>query len=234
MRAMGNRRRDRGPNCRGATAAAENVAARGQPVRARGGRPVSKPVIRPARKDESRSIAELFEIASDGVASYIWSTLQADYPGLPLLEIGRRRYERESTAFSYQNCLMAEDQGEVLGMMHAYAVEAASAPNPSPRPVDPVLKPYSELEAPGTLYIAAIAIWPAFRNHGVGRRFLGAARARAQSLGRRELSLLCFAGNTGARRFYDRAGFVVVDWRPVVPHAMIRHTGDVLLMLAPV
>ena len=97
-----------------------------------------------------------------------------------------------------------------------------------------MLKPYSELEAPGTLYIAAIAVWPGVPQPGAGTRFLEAARARAQSLGLRELSLLCFAGNTGARRFYDRAGFVVVDWRPVVPHAMIRHTGDVLLMLAPV
>jgi ribosomal protein S18 acetylase RimI-like enzyme len=195
---------------------------------------VASLVMRPARKDESRIIAELFEISSDGVANYIWSTLQADYPEAPLLEIGRRRYERESTAFSYQNCLMADGQGEVLGMMHAYAVEAPSAPHPNPQPVDPVLKPYSELEAPGTLYIAGIAVWPAFRSRGVGRRFVDAARERAQSLGRRELSLLCFAGNTGARRFYDRAGFVVVDWRPVVPHALIRHTGDVLLMLAPV
>ncbi|MGH6917514.1 MAG: GNAT family N-acetyltransferase [Geminicoccaceae bacterium] len=191
-------------------------------------------VMRPARKDESHIIAELFEISSDGVASYVWGTLQADYPGLPLLEIGQRRYERESTAFSYQNCLMAEDQGQVQGMMHAYAVEAPRDPGPDAQPVDPVLRPYSELEAPGTLYIAGIAVWPTFRSQGVGTRFLEAARARAQSLGLRELSLLCFAGNTGARRFYDRAGFVVVDWRPVVPHAMIRHTGDVLLMLAPV
>jgi RimJ/RimL family protein N-acetyltransferase len=68
----------------------------------------------------------------------------------------------------------------------------------------------------------------------VGGRFLQAAHERARDLGLRELSLLCFAGNTGARRFYERAGFVVVDWRPVVPHAMVRHTGDVLLMLAPV
>jgi GNAT superfamily N-acetyltransferase len=203
-------------------------------VRERVDRPVTTPVMRAARKGESRIIAELFEIASDGVANYIWSTLQADYPGLPLLEIGRRRYERENTAFSYQNCLMAEDQGEVLGLLHAFAVDAPSDPSPNPQPVDPVLKPYSELEAPGTLYIAAIAVWPAFRSHGVGTRFLEAARERARSLGLRELSLLCFAGNTGARRFYDRAGFVVVDWRPVVPHAMIRHTGDVLLMLAPV
>ena len=189
--------------------------------------------MRPARKDESGTIAELFEISSDGVASYIWSGLQTDYPGLSLLEIGRRRYEREDTAFSYQNCLMAEEQGRVLGMMHAFPVEPADDVAPAAQPVDPVLKPYSELEAPDTLYIAGIAVWPDYRGRGVGTRFLEAALARAHSLRLRELSLLCFASNTGARRLYDRAGFVVVDWRPVVPHALIRHTGDVLLMQAP-
>jgi len=151
-----------------------------------------------------------------------------------LLEIGQRRYEREGTAFSYRNCLMAEDQNEVLGMMHAYAVDPPKDPGPAAQPIDSVLKPYSELEAPGTLYIAGIAVWPAFRGRGVGTRLIEAARERARALGLRELSLLCFAGNTGARRLYERAGFVVADWRPVAPHAMIRHTGDVLLMLAPV
>jgi len=190
-------------------------------------------VLRPALKTESRIVAELFEIASDGVASYVWSTLQEDFPDLSLLEIGQHRYERENTAFSYQNCLMATGEGRVLGMMHAYAIEAPTNPGPDAPPVDPVLKPYSELEASGTLYIAGVAVWPDDRGQGVGMHLLEAARARARGLGLRELSLLCFAGNTGARRFYERAGFVVVDWRPVVPHPMIRHTGDVLLMLAP-
>jgi GNAT superfamily N-acetyltransferase len=79
-----------------------------------------------------------------------------------------------------------------------------------------------------------MAVLPGFRNRGLGTRFLEAARERARGLGLQELSLLCFAGNTGARRLYERTGFVVVDWRPVMPHPMIRHTGDVLLMLAPV
>jgi ribosomal protein S18 acetylase RimI-like enzyme len=196
-------------------------------------RPVTPIGMRAARKDESRVIAELFEICSDGVANYVWSTMQADYPDLSPLEIGQRRYERENTPFSYQNCLIAEDLGKVLGMMYAYAAEVSSDPDPHAGPVDPVLKPYAELEAPGTLYIVGLAVWPDFRSNGVGGRMLEAARDRARAQGLRELSLLCFAGNTGARRFYERAGFVVVDWRPVVPHPMIRHTGDVLLMLAP-
>jgi hypothetical protein len=56
-------------------------------------------VLRPARSGDCRRIAELFRISSDGVADYIWRTLQADYPGLSLLEIGERRYARENTAF---------------------------------------------------------------------------------------------------------------------------------------
>lgn len=206
-----------------------------EPVRvpSRVGRFVTTPVLRPALKCESRVVAELFAISSDGVANYVWSTLQDDFPGLSPLEIGQRRYEREDTAFSYQNCLMATDAGRVLGMMHAYAIEAPSGPGPDAAPIDPVLKPYGELEAPGTLYIAGIAVWPGDRGQGVGMHLLEAARERARALGLRELSLLCFAGNTGARRLYERSGFVVVDWRPVAPHPMIRHTGDVLLMLAP-
>jgi GNAT superfamily N-acetyltransferase len=191
-------------------------------------------IMRPARKSDSGIVAELFEIASDGVASYVWSTLQADQPDLPLLEIGRQRYEREGTPFSYQNCLLGEQEGEVRGMMHAYRVDAPANPSPGAQPVDPVLKPYSELEAPGSLYIAGMAVLAGYRNRGLGTRFLEAARERARGLGLQELSLLCFAGNTGARRLYERTGFVVVDWRPVMPHPMIRYTGDVLLMLAPV
>ena len=59
-------------------------------------------VLRPARPDDCRRIAELFRIASDGVADYVWSRLQDDYPGHALIEIGERRYARENTAFSYR------------------------------------------------------------------------------------------------------------------------------------
>lgn len=222
--------------CGGVGVCSERVAGTAAPARVRhvqAGRPVTAPGVRPARKDESRDVAALFAIASDGIADYVWTSMQGDFPGLSPIEIGQRRYEREDVTFSYQHCLVAEEEGRVLGMVHCYAMEATTPPDAGAEPVDPVLKPYLELEAPGTLYIAGLAVWPEFRGRGVGLHLLETARQRARSLGLRELSLLCYAGNTGARRFYERAGFVVVDWRPVVPHPMIRHTGDVLLMLAP-
>ncbi len=61
-----------------------------------------------------------------------------------------------------------------------------------------------------------------------------AARERARALGCRELSLICFAANAGARRLYERQGFTVVDRRDIVPHPMIHATGEALLMTAPV
>ena len=82
-------------------------------------------MLRPARSDDCRRIAELFRIASDGVADYVWSRLQDDYPGHALIEIGERRYARENTAFSYQNCLVAEQDGAVIAMLHAFVIAAS-------------------------------------------------------------------------------------------------------------
>ena len=78
--------------------------------------------IRPAVKEDSADIARLFLISSDGLAEYIWSHVAE--PGETVAEAGARRYAREGVAFSYENCLMAEVDGETVGMAHAYPMEA--------------------------------------------------------------------------------------------------------------
>ena len=97
-----------------------------------------------------------------------------------------------------------------------------------------MLRPYAELEAPGSLYISGIAVAPDWRGQGLGTRLLAAARERARRLRCRALSLICFARNAGARRLYERLGFTVIDRREIVPHPMIHGTGEALLMTAPV
>jgi hypothetical protein len=96
--------------------------------------------FRPARKQDCAKIAALYRISSDGVADYIWTKLAA--PGEDILDVGRRRYEREGTAFSYQNCTIAEIRGEVAGMLVAFPMRV----DPSHVETDPVLAPYSKLE----------------------------------------------------------------------------------------
>lgn len=204
--------------------------------------------FRRARKDDAPRIAELFRLSSGGVADYVWSTMSVDYPGLTTLEIGARRYARDDIVFSYKNCVVAEVDGEVVGMLVAFLMEADDGEGDgdhepggqqgneeaSADPGEPdVLAPYGELEVPGSFYICGMALLPGYRNRGLGTRFLAIARALAREQGCRELSLIAFAQNTGAVALYERNGFTVTDRRPVVPHPLIQYTGDALLMTAP-
>jgi ribosomal protein S18 acetylase RimI-like enzyme len=189
--------------------------------------------FRPAHKEDCRTIAELYRISSDGVADYIWQGLAE--PGEEPIEVGERRYAREDTVFSFRNCIVAERNSEVIGMLVAFPVEEPdSAVSESDEEVDPVLKPYSELERPGSFYVCGMALFPEYRRQGLGTRMLKLARQQAYKRGLEELSLIVFEQNTGAKRLYERHGFREVDRRPVVTHELIRYTGDALLMVAGV
>ncbi|EUB87439.1 GNAT family N-acetyltransferase [Pseudomonas sp. GM30] len=181
--------------------------------------------FRPARRTDARDIARLFQISSEGASDYIWSQLAE--PGEPLLDVGERRYARDDVDFSWQNCLIAEAEGRVIGMMHSYVTR--ENPDPTP-PTDPVLAPYADMEVADTLYISSLALHEGWRNQGLGVQFLEYAQARAKRLALNGLSLIDYAANTGARRFYERHGFAIVKTCQVTPHPMIRVTGDAYLM----
>jgi ribosomal protein S18 acetylase RimI-like enzyme len=186
--------------------------------------------LRAATPDDCADIARLFLISSDGLAAYIWSRM--DMPGLSLEEIGRRRYAREGVAFSYQNCTVAEAGGRVIGMLHAFPMEQPDIPAEE---TDPVLRPYSELEDYGSLYISGIALYPEFRGRGLGTRLLQAATARAREAGLARLSLICFERNTRAMVLYRRHGFTEIDRRALVPHPALKYAdGDAILMVRAV
>ena len=188
--------------------------------------------FRPATREDSPKIAELFRIASGGVAEYVWSTLAPEYPGLTPLGIGTRRYARDEGAFSYMNCTVAELGGEMIGMLHAFPMEGQPEQEEAGEPIDPVLEPYARLEVPGSYYISGIAVFPAHRGKGLGAQMLEIAKDMAHQSGCREVSLLVFEQNQGAIKLYERNGFGVIDRAPLVPHESIRYTGEVLLMTA--
>ena len=182
--------------------------------------------FKPASKGDCTAIARLYSISSDGVADYIWSKLAG--PGEEPLAVGRRRYERENTPFSYQSCTLAMADGELAGMMVAFPmwVDADAGPEE-----DPVLAPYSRLEEDASLYICGVALFPQFRGRGIGSRFMHRAEDAARALDLHKLSLIVFEQNTGARSLYERLGYAVTARAPVVPHPLIHYTGEALLMV---
>jgi ribosomal protein S18 acetylase RimI-like enzyme len=188
-------------------------------------------IIRAARREDSREIARLFLVSSDGVAEYFWRRIDGS-DRLPI-DIGAERFACEGVVFSYQNCLVVEQDGAVVGMLHAYPLEA---PPPDTEPEeDPVLRPYSELKDHGSLYISGIALDPACRGQGLGTRLLEAAEQRARALELPRLTLICFERNERAMRLYARLGYAEVDRRPLVPHPTLKYReGDAVLLVRPV
>lgn len=182
-------------------------------------------LFRAAVREDARDIARLFQITSEGGADYIWSLIAQ--PGEDLLDVGATRYAREGVNFSYENCLIAQAEGRVIGMMHSYAMRH----DPLAEPVtDPVLAPYDDMEVADTLYISSLALHEGWRNQGLGVKFLMYARERSEQLGLAGLSLIDYAVNTGARRFYERHGFQIVKTCQITPHPLIRVTGEAYLM----
>ena len=187
--------------------------------------------IRPAIKDDARAIAELYQIAAEGVADYVWATLADDYPGLSGVEIGAARYARANELFSYENCFIAEVDRRIVGLSMGFVTVADGEPLPDD--FDPVLRPYAELEEDGSLYIAGLATYEGFRGQGIGTPLMERTELRAREEGRPSLSLIVFEANTDAKRLYDRLGFKEKDRRAIIPHPLIHVTGDALLMVRP-
>jgi ribosomal protein S18 acetylase RimI-like enzyme len=163
-------------------------------------------VFRPARKSESRVIAELYRISSDGVADYIWTQLAE--PGEDVLDVGARRYARENTDFSYQNVTVAVVDDKVVGMLAAYALGPAEQPGTEfDFNIDPVLRPFAILEQPNSYYVSGVAVFPEYRGSGIGGRLMQIAFDEARVRALPQVSLIVFEKNVGAKRLYDRLGF---------------------------
>lgn len=186
--------------------------------------------IRWAKKADARDIARFFLISSDGLAAYIWGKM--DRPGLSLEEIGAARYAREETAFSYQNCQLAVMEGATIGMAHAFEMAADAEPSVEE---DPVLRPYAELEDPGSLYLSGLAVSGRHRGHGIGAVLMEHVEKHARSEGLARVSLICFERNEWALRFYTRRGYREIARRALVPHPSLHYRdGDALLLVRDV
>ncbi len=193
--------------------------------------------LRPGRREDAPTIAELVAVASDGVAMVEWTLDAALAPGRTPLDIGARTYAREDGNYSYRNTVVVEERGQVVGMLLSFPMPARpESERPAPPPYDgsDVFAPYKYLEAPNTWYVCGIALRPDHRGLGLGTRLMQVARVQARERSYERLSLVVFEQNGQALRLYRQLGFEVVGRAPIVPHPLIHGTGDALLMVAPV
>ncbi len=167
---------------------------------------------RPATPDDADHLARLINYAGEGMPYHVWSKNAED--GMDPWEFGRIRARRSEGAFTYRNAVIAEVRGDVAACLVTYPLTE------TPEPIDydsmpAMFVPLQELEnlAPGTQYVNVLATHPEFRGMGCGAHLLAEAE---QMAGGRPMSIIVSDGNTGARRLYEKTGYVETDSRPIV------------------
>ena len=174
--------------------------------------------IRKAHKEEAAQIAELFmlawpvnEILESNAISY-----DQLYESITLIAGG------EDTIYSYENTLVAEIDGKVVGAMCAY--DGADYQRLK-QPIVDTLGPDSgfaqlkETEA-GEFYLDSVGVLPEFRGRGIASRLFEAQCERAASLGHKVAGLIVDVDKPQAEALYARLGFVYLDDKDFFGHAM--------------
>jgi ribosomal protein S18 acetylase RimI-like enzyme len=189
------------------------------------------PPFRPAAVEDADILAELVNYAGEGLPEYLWATLAE--PGEDPWQVGRQRAAREDGSFSYRNAIVIEHDNACAGALIGY--EIADAPPPLPDDMPAMFVPLQELEnlAPGTWYVNVLAVRPPFRNKGLGTRLLDMAQKTARALGKRGLSVIVSDANSGARRLYERCGYVERASRPMVKEAWANEGRNWVLLTKP-
>ncbi|WP_157982102.1 GNAT family N-acetyltransferase [Oceanicella sp. SM1341] len=189
--------------------------------------------IREAVRGDAPLLARLIDIAGEGIPSWLWQRNAG--PGETPLHYGTIRAARDEGAFSWRNCLVGMAGLRPVAMMLGSLVtepdeEEIAALPALPEPIRPLVE--LEHEAVGSYYVNALAVWPGFRDRGIGSRLLAAAEARGRALGAQRISIQVFSQNTHALRLYERAGYRVAGRRPILLHpCQPWYDEDVLLLL---
>jgi ribosomal protein S18 acetylase RimI-like enzyme len=193
------------------------------------------PEIRIARAEQtdSRFIAQMIALSSDGIASLEWQQ-QADTADVSALDIGAQTYASDDGDYSYRNCLIARNrQNEPVGMILAFPLteqNRSADARPPPYRDDEFYAPYMYLEAIDSWYICGVAVIPEYRGRDIGKALIERAIADGEQAGFSNTSLIAMAEKRPLIAYYQSLGFKITRRAPVVEHPQIDARGEALLM----
>ncbi len=173
------------------------------------------PPYRQATPEDAMAMAELVNIAGEGLPLYLWTGMAES--GESPWDIGQQRARRDSGSFSYRNTVVRQNDDTVVSALIGYPLpDTPEAINYDEMPA--MFVPLQELEnlVPGTWYVNVLATFPEHRGKGYGSDLLSIAEQLAVDTGRSGLSIIVSDANTGARRLYERSGYVELATRPMI------------------
>lgn len=185
---------------------------------------------RPARPEDSRTIAHLICEAGGGLYEFLFSDL---IPFVSALDIVAAGVEADGSPLSYANCRVATcGSTEIVGVANAFPADLIREQPLVPFASDRLarIRPLLQLQDWGSMLLNAIAVAERHRGRGIGTHLLDWAEAHALQAGLSRLSLHVWADNLAAIRLYKVRGFVEIGIARVAPHPRLQHPGGSLLM----
>ncbi len=165
--------------------------------------------IRPARPSDAHAAARLILAAFDSIIHhYSGEELNEDYRAVWLEDW----FQQPNNRFSYQQVLVKEVEGQVVGAILLYHGSEAAALD---RPINEYLRrlrndPNAALEPEADLdeyYIDSLSVSPAFSGRGYGTALIQAAEKKAQELHYHKIALNVEQDNERAYRLYQHLGY---------------------------
>ena len=174
--------------------------------------------IRQARKGEASQIAELFMLAwpVDEILESNGLTAEQLHESITLIAAS------EKTIYSYENTIVAEIDGKVVGAMCAY--DGADYQKLK-QPIVDVLGPdcgFAKMKETedGEFYLDSVGVLPEYRGRGIASRIIEAQCERAASLGHKVAGLIVDVNKPQVEYLYTRLGFTYLDDKDFFGHTM--------------
>lgn len=147
------------------------------------------------------------------VAWVIVTAIGMENPDEVILSSVTEMCRREDVLYSWNNTLIAEEDGRPIGALTCYdgARYAALRAVTFPIIARNSGKDFSDMEmetGPGEFYLDSMAVLPECRNRGVATTLLKAGMARAQQLHIPKVCMVVSPENPNAQRLYESLGFV--------------------------
>lgn len=192
-------------------------------------------LVRDAVKDDAPVLAPFHRLAAAGVVEFLFEGL---VPGVSPDELLTGFIAETGNVSSFENCMVAEQDGAIVGMFTAYPAEQHRVTPEMESFLPPErlapLRQFFESRVEGSFYVDTFAVSEIYRRRGVGTALMEGVRDRARSSGFESICLIVLAANTGGRTFYEQNGFAEVRPVPLGPMPGVAYEQGALLLEAPV
>ena len=175
-------------------------------------------IIRQARKEEASQIAELFMLAwpVDEILESTGLTYEQLHESITLIAAN------EETIYSYENTIVAEIDGKIVGAMCAYDgadYQRLKQPIVDVLGQDCGFAQLKETEE-GEFYLDSVGVLQEYRGRGIASRLINAQCERAASQGHKVAGLIVDVDKPQAEALYARLGFTYLDDKDFFGHTM--------------